>query len=157
MGRSVLALVLGIRGERVRGPAGDRPKLVEMDEWERRGGGGGEMDGMGGERKGGGRGDGGGEGEMEEGRGDTGEMKIEGERGRGRQNIKENDHRVPHSQQCQYIPVLIELYGKISNALKSLVSEGHVGKDLSSATHEGSSDLHPLTIEGRKPFLKEQR
>ena len=57
-------------------------------------------------------------------------------------------------QEITVIPVLIELYGKVSHALHSLVAEGDVSVDLSSATHKAARDFHPLTPGGREPLLR---
>lgn len=66
------------------------------------------------------------------------------------------DRKGPHCvSNCDLVPILVELYGKVAHRLQSFVTECHVSIDLSSSTYKGSCNLQPLSPGGSQPLLEQ--
>lgn len=55
------------------------------------------------------------------------------------------------------LPVLIELNGKVSHVLQSLIGEVHLHVDVSLPVTEGARDLQSFSLHCRQPNLEHKR
>ena len=78
----------------------------------------------------------------------------EWEGGREGGEKRKRKNRYAQVSHTDYVPVLVELDGKVSHHLHGLVVEGHVGVDLTSATDKCPHYLHSFTPGSGQPLLQ---